>query len=300
VQQPVVAQPVEWGEVLQAFLTAKLNRSGSQATVREYRRIVAEFFGPLGKHPPAITSAEVEAYVNGVGASGKQPSAATRSLRLSALSSFYRYLLARGLVSANPCDAVARPRVEPPVARGLTAEEVRRLLDACPLSPAGRRDRALILCFVLTARRRSEILSLTVGDLSRSNGAILYDYVGKGGVRRRRELPAICFQAITEALAASGRDLAEMLPHESLWQPPVSAAGFYDGFRRHLRVAGLDPMPLHALRHTAAKLRRDTGQSVESVSSFLDHSSLAVTTTYLRRLEGEADEGWRAVAALLT
>ena len=52
------------------------------------------------------------------------------------------------------------------------------------------------------------------------------------------------------------------------------------------------PAWLHILRHTAAKLRRDAGESIEDVSRFLDHSSLAVTTTYLRRLEGQKDLGW--------
>jgi integrase len=50
------------------------------------------------------------------------------------------------------------------------------------------------------------------------------------------------------------------------------------------------------LRHSAAKLRRDAGESIEAVSSFLDHSSLAVTTVYLRRLEGESDRAWSKVA----
>jgi integrase len=53
---------------------------------------------------------------------------------------------------------------------------------------------------------------------------------------------------------------------------------------------------LHILRHTAAKLRRDAGASIEAVSSFLDHSSLAVTSVYLRRLEGQQDRAWREVA----
>ena len=44
------------------------------------------------------------------------------------------------------------------------------------------------------------------------------------------------------------------------------------------------------------KLRRDVGESVKEVSRFLDHSSLAVTTTYLRRLEGQEDKGWDKVA----
>ena len=88
-----------------------------------------------------------------------------------------------------------------------------------------------------------------------------------------------------------------MHPGESLWQAGagpqgVSSATFYNRFRGYLRLAGLPPSGVHVLRHTAAKLRRDVGESVESVSQFLDHSSLAVTTTYLRRLEGERDAAW--------
>ncbi len=45
--------------------------------------------------------------------------------------------------------------------------------------------------------------------------------------------------------------------------------------------------------------RRDVGESIEDVSRFLDHSSLAVTTTYLRRLEGQEDRSWSRVAAAI-
>jgi integrase len=68
------------------------------------------------------------------------------------------------------------------------------------------------------------------------------------------------------------------------------------GFRRCLTKAGLPSAGLHVTRPTAAKLRRDAGESIEDVSRFLDHSSLAVTTTYLRRLEGQEDRGWGRVA----
>jgi integrase len=92
-----------------------------------------------------------------------------------------------------------------------------------------------------------------------------------------------------------------MQPDESLWPAVGRCGGITDGtaylrFRRYLRDAGLAPSGLHVLRHSAAKLRRDAGESVESVSEFLDHSSLAVTSVYLRRLEGQEDHGWAAVA----
>src|SRR6184192_2705195 len=77
---------------------------------------------------------------------------------------------------------------------------------------------------------------------------------------------------------------------ESLWPSAGSERGvtsgtFYGNLRRYLRKAGLPLAGVHIFRHSAAKLRRDVGESIEDVSRFLDHSSLAVTTTYLRRLE---------------
>jgi len=92
-----------------------------------------------------------------------------------------------------------------------------------------------------------------------------------------------------------------MDPAESLWQAGagpqgISSGTFYGRFRKYVRAAGLAPSGLHVLRHSAAKLRRDAGESIEAVSAFLDHSSLAVTTIYLRRLEGETDRTWRDVA----
>jgi integrase len=95
-----------------------------------------------------------------------------------------------------------------------------------------------------------------------------------------------------------------MDPEESLWQAGAGPQGitsgtFYSRFRRYLAAADLTPTGPHILRHTAAKLRRDAGASIEAVSAFLDHSSLAVTTVYLRRLEGETDRTWPDVAAAI-
>jgi integrase len=93
-----------------------------------------------------------------------------------------------------------------------------------------------------------------------------------------------------------------MAADESLWPSRadtgcgLTSGTFYAQLQRYLKSAELQPAGVHILRHTAAKLRRDARESIEEVSRFLDHSSLAVTTTYLRRLEGQEDRGWSAVA----
>jgi integrase/recombinase XerC/integrase/recombinase XerD len=209
-----------------------------------------------------------------------------------------------GLVVSNPCDAIERPRTIQSVARGYSADEVRRLLAVVPDTVAGRRDRAILLTLVLTGRRRTEVISLRAGDLSIEGETCFYAYRGKGGKRGRRELPHPAYEAIRATLADAGKDLATIAPAESLWQAGARPDGltsgtFYARFRRYLTAAGLAPTGIHVLRHTAAKLRRDAGESIEEVSQFLDHSSLAVTSVYLRRIEGTHDEAWRDVAAAI-
>jgi integrase len=186
----------------------------------------------------------------------------------------------------------------------MSADDIRRLLAVIPDTMAGRQDRALVLMFVLTGRRRAEIIGLTAGDITVESDVAYYTYRGKGGKRGRRELPRPAYGALLVTLADASLSLASMEPGASLWQAAAGSRGitsgtFYARFRRHLRAAGLAPTGVHILRHSAAKLRRDAGASIEAVSSFLDHSSLAVTSVYLRRLEGEADQKWPEVAAAL-
>ena len=293
-----------WERALYAFLAEKERRSGSRRTVESYSRILQDFFGRSGTPPDHVQPPEVLAWAHGIGASGREPSAVTIGARIACLSSFYRFLIRMDVVPSNPCDALERPKIHPSPPRGLSAEEVRRLLAVIPETQSGLRDRAIILTLVLTGRRRSEVLNLTAGDIEPGEPPF-YRYRGKGGKRGRRELPRPAYEATVRALSGFGRELAHMAPTDSIWPPMgehgasgrgVTSGTFYGNFRRYLNRAGLPLAGIHILRHTAAKLRRDAGEPIEAVSAFLDHSSLGVTTTYLRRLEGATDSSWPRIA----
>jgi integrase/recombinase XerC len=294
--------PSAWDQALYAFLVEKGNRSGSRRTVESYSRMLWPFFAERSLTPDRVKPGDVLGWVHGIGRSGRTPSSTTVGARIACLSSFYRFLIRMGLVVSNPCDAVERPRSVQSVARGYSADEVRRLLAVVPADTVtGRRDRAILLTLVLTGRRRAEVIGLRAGDLSLEGETCFYAYRGKGGKRGRRELPHPAYEAICASLTDAGKELVAMAPEESLWQAAarpegVTSGTFYARFRRYLQAAGMAPTGIHVLRHTAAKLRRDAGESIEDVSAFLDHSSLAVTTIYLRRLEGQEDRTWRDVA----
>jgi integrase len=145
------------------------------------------------------------------------------------------------------------------------------------------------------------VISLTAGDISVEGETVFYSYRGKGGKRGRRELPRPAFEGLCVTLADAELELGSMAKEASLWQAGAGVRGvtgstFYSRLQRYMKAAGLPVSGVHVLRHSSAKLRRDAGESIEAVSSFLDHSSLAVTSVYLRRLEGQEDRAWRDVA----
>lgn len=298
---PESTDPTKWESALYAFLAEKHRRTGSMRTVQSYSRILNAFFGALHKTPDQVVSSEVMAFCFGRGLSGREPAVLTVGSRIATVSSFYRFLIRMDLLSSNPADALERPKHSPTPARGLSGDDVKRLLGVIPADIAGRRDRAIVLMLVLTGRRRSEVLNLKAKDIEFDEERAYYSYRGKGGKNGRRELPRPAFDAIQRTLADCGKCFSTMAPDESLWQAGAGPQGVsqptaYARFKRYLATAGLPSSGFHVLRHSAAKLRRDAGDSVEAVSQFLDHSSLAVTSVYLRRLEVAEDASWGKVA----
>src|SRR5689334_1499283 len=118
----------QWDEAFYAFLAEKERRSGSLRTVQSYSRMLQHFFAELGKAPDQVNSQDVFGWAHGVGLSGRQPSSVTVGARIACLSSFYRFLIRMGLLSANPCEALERPKTVPGVPKGMSADQIQQLL----------------------------------------------------------------------------------------------------------------------------------------------------------------------------
>ena len=169
-----------WQQTVVAFLAEKERRSGSRRTVETYAGMLWPFLLRVGS-PDLVTPAHVFGWAHGIGLSGREPSSATVGARITCLSSYYRFLIRMALAAWNPCDALERPHTVQSVARGLNADEVRRLLAIVPDTVAGRRDRALLLTFVLTGRRRAEVIGLTAGDITVEGETAFYSYRARAG-----------------------------------------------------------------------------------------------------------------------
>ena len=225
-----------WEGSLYAFLAEKQRRSGSNRTPDSYYRTLRHFFGSLQKSPDQVSPQDVFSFAHGVGLSGREPSPVTVGARLSCISSFFKFLIRLDLLKANPCDPVERPKPRPGAPSGLSASQVQSLLKVIPDAVKGRRDFAIVLTLVLTGRRRSEVINLTAGDVSFDESAVFYRYIGKGGVRGRRELPSSCSSSHPALACRCGHG---PLLHATFRIPLAGRGRTHRRIQRHL----LQPLP---------------------------------------------------------
>jgi integrase len=135
-----------------------------------------------------------------------------------------------------------------------------------------------------------------------------YHYMGKGAKARWRDLPGPVYKALDHYLILSGRKTC-MLPSSPLFVAsgnrgknlgqPLAEQSIRRLLDQAAKRAGLPHLKVHGLRHTAAKLKRKSGDSLEQVSDFLDHAGYDVTRVYLNSVESKKDTSWQKVADLI-
>ena len=293
-------------ELALADFARHLSLSARRRTGAAYLDTLQRLLG-FGRDPLQAERSQLEQFLsrNRRGRWGDEEgrlSTSTQTAELAALRRFYRWAKAEGLRSDDPTEGIKPPRREPYAqARGLSAEEVTRLLEVIPTNVvAGLRLRALVLTYLLTGRRRSEILNLRWGDLDLECG--FYRYTGKGGKERQRALPAPAQQAILAYARASGLGRKpEEVVFAGRWRDqPVDGKYIGEQLRQVAMMAAI-PMvrPLHTLRHSYARALRRVEAPLEAVQAALDHSNLATTSIYVRQLEGQEDPWWPKLATEL-
>ncbi len=304
----------DWQTCAAAWLERKRARSGSERTAMIYERALQTFFASCRKPPADVLPQDVLSYATGPnGKNGKPVTQTTINHRIAVVSSFYgfatRYLVvrdgvARPLAVFNPAAALDRATVQAYAqSRAGQLEDIRAQIRRIPGDVAGSRDRALILCYLLTGRRLQEIATLRWGDLevSGSGGqaeqAVLRIGRVKGGEVLTIALPKEAWAALRAYLQADGR-----------WGRLASADPLFVALRGDGRRAltaksvwviirerlGLHP---HQLRHTFARQMWELGADVRQIQALLGHKNLATTEIYLGRLEVKSNPFAERLAA---
>ncbi|MBN2206557.1 MAG: site-specific tyrosine recombinase XerD [Candidatus Aminicenantes bacterium] len=202
---------------------------------------------------------------------------------VSALKSFFGFLVLDGRIAKNPTLHLTTPSLWMTLPHVLTVREVEDLLaEPDARTRRGLRDRAMLEVLYASGLRVSELVSLRVQDLNLDEGFLICR--GKGGKERLVPLGGAA-RRWTERYRVEARPLFLRSATEVLFLTRRGAAftrqGFWKLLRRYAAGAGLlSKAAPHVLRHSFATHLLERGADLRSVQMMLGHSQITTTQIY--------------------
>ena len=213
----------------------------------------------------------------------KGNSASTINNNLSALRSFYRFSLKRGLVKKDPAHAVTGPKKSKPLPQFLREGEMDRLLDDLEWDSSFNnvRARTILLLFYEAGLRRSELVGLDDRDVDfeaaqlKVTGKRNKQRIVPFGAELSSELQR--YQAVRRE-AFGNTDGALFLNDKG---NRIDGDQVYQIVRKYLSmVTSLKKRSPHVLRHTFATAMLNNGAGLETIKNLLGHASVSTTEIY--------------------
>src|SRR5436309_4030533 len=283
-----------WREDLRAFDRSLKTRGMAEKTRRAYGtdlEQLAEWATANGLDARALTPRTLRRFAGVLSERGISKTSTAR--KLASIRTFYRHLVERGELEANPADLVATPKRDSYLPRVLRADEVAALLDSIPTAdPLELRDRAMFELAYAAGLRAEEIVNLDVSDVDPDGEELRVS--GKGGRTRIvpagepawRAIEAYLERARPRLAAADGGGPGGRV-EAALFLSRRGRRLSTSDVRRRLAVrvrrmaagAGVSP---HTLRHSFATHLLEGGADLRAIQELLGHASISTTQTYTR------------------
>ena len=202
---------------------------------------------------------------------------------LSTLKGFYRHLVLKQQIAADPIQQICHPKLGRALPSVLSTLQVEALLEAPDVStPLGLRDRAMLEVLYASGLRITELVTLELANVNQRQGVIRV--MGKGG--KERLVPT--GEAALDWLARYLRDARpELLPQGGSMLFPsrrgavMARQTFWHAIKRYAFHAGIEQkVSPHTLRHAFATHLVDNGADLRAVQMMLGHADLSTTQIY--------------------
>ncbi len=264
----------------------RYERNASLLTVQTYEENLREFESYLTFRDTGLSMGTVDAglirdWMESLMDKGN--SASTINKKLSALRSFYRFSLKRGLVEKDPSHVLKGPKKSKPLPQFLREEEMEHLLDGLCWDDSFNnvRARTILLLFYEAGLRRAELVGLNDEDIDFA--AAQLKVTGKRN--KQRIVPFGAEMADSFRLYMNARRELFGETRGALFLSDkgvrISDSQVYQIVKKYLSlVTSLKKRSPHVLRHTFATAMLNNGAGLESIKSLLGHASVNTTEIY--------------------
>ena len=202
---------------------------------------------------------------------------------LSALRTFFKWLVREGIVEANPARTVSSPKREKHLPSVMQPPDVALLLEQPDTSTTlGVRDAAFMELLYASGLRISELVGIDVDDLELR--AKLVKVHGKGSKERivpfgsKAEAALRAYLAVRGELCGDPDEQAVFVNYKGKRITTRSVRRLFDGYLRKAALrAGISP---HTMRHSFATHLLNAGADLRGIQELLGHASLSTTQKY--------------------
>lgn len=272
--------------IVDSYLDAIWMEKGlSQNTLSSYRRDLMQFSDFLLKRKTALLQAAQADVFDYLGRAREQGKSARSTARLlSCLRGFYQYQLRESAVVINPTLDIDSPKLGRSLPKTLTEADVETLLQEPNVDDALElRDKAMLELLYASGLRVTELVTLTLAQLSAAQGVVRV--VGKGSKERLVPtgeealfwLKEYLQKGRSELLAGKVNDV--MFP--SRRGTMMTRQTFWHRIKLYASRAGISkPLSPHTLRHAFATHLINHGADLRVVQLLLGHSDLSTTQIY--------------------
>jgi integrase/recombinase XerC len=202
---------------------------------------------------------------------------------LSALRSFFKYLVREGAVEMNPARTVATPKREKHLPTVMQPADVALLLEQPDRSGTlGLRDAAFLELLYASGLRIGELVGIDIDDLELR--ARLVKVHGKGSKERivpfgtKAEAALRAWMAVRTELVQDVDEQAVFVNYRGQRITTRSVRRLFDGYLKDAALrAGISP---HTMRHSFATHLLNAGADLRGIQELLGHASLSTTQKY--------------------
>ena len=262
----------------------RIERAMSQNTVASYCSDVAkflEFFDTDKRKVPAerLTAEDINEYLVSLTGTSRR----SQARLLSALRSFYNWMVLEGMVKDNPCDRVDMPKLGRYLPDVLSEEEVFRIIDSVDVFTwQGSRDKAILEVLYGCGIRVSEAVGLKVSGLYFKEGFVRV--IGKGNKERLvplNEMAAESLKSYLDRRPEPADSESDDIVFLNRFGKPLSRQSMFKMIKTQALLADIrKEISPHTFRHSFATHLVEHGADLRVVQEMLGHESVTTTEIY--------------------